>query len=110
MAEEKGHLVTVLTIERTHYAFSQKIATGMNIFSAFKNIYEECLFAITLIRAGVAVQGPLVATIILSPQSSPQGYMLAHFSSPSNLDQAIYESKHKNFTFNLLPIQFKLHP
>ena len=95
---------------RTHYAFSQKIATGMNIFSAFKNIYEECLFAITLIRAGVAVQGPLVATIILSPQSSPQGYMLAHFSSPSNLDQAIYESKHKNFTFNLLPIQFKLHP
>ena len=40
--------------------FSQKIARGMNYFFVFKNIYQLCLFAITLIRAGVAVQGPLV--------------------------------------------------
>ena len=59
--KKRGFLVAVLTIVRTHYAFSQKIATGMNIFFAFKNIYQQCFFAITLIRAGVAVQGPLVS-------------------------------------------------
>ena len=58
--KEKGFLVAVLTIVRTHYAFSRKIATGINTFFAFKNIYQLWLFAITFIRAGVAVQGPLV--------------------------------------------------
>ena len=48
---------------RTRYAFSRKIATGMNIFFAFENIYQICLFDIKLIRAGVAVQGPLVKSI-----------------------------------------------
>lgn len=32
-------------------------------FFAFKNIYQLCHFAISLIRAGVAVQGPLVIGI-----------------------------------------------
>ena len=39
---------------------SKKIATGMNIFFAFKKICQQCVFAIALIRAGVAVQGPHV--------------------------------------------------
>ena len=59
--KKRGFLVVVLTIVRTHYAFSQKIVTGLKtIFEKFKNIYQLCLFAITLLRAGVAVQGPLV--------------------------------------------------
>ena len=56
-------MVAVLTIVRTHYAFSQKMATGMNYFFHLRMFTKICLFAITLIRAGVAAQGPLVAVI-----------------------------------------------
>ena len=37
--KKRGFLDAVLTIVRAYYAFSQKIARGMNIFFAFKNIY-----------------------------------------------------------------------
>ena len=34
--KKRGFLVAVLTIVRTHYAFSQKLATGMNNFLHFR--------------------------------------------------------------------------
>ena len=37
--KKRRFLVAVVTIVRTHYAFSQKMATGMIIFFALKNIY-----------------------------------------------------------------------
>ena len=58
--EKKGLFGCCSTIEQTRCAFSRKIATVMTIFFAFENIYYISLFDITLIRAGVAVQGPLV--------------------------------------------------
>ena len=58
-------------IVRTCYAFYRKIATGMNISFAFENIYQINLFNITFLRAGSAVQGPLVVNIKLGLKKTP---------------------------------------
>ena len=41
--KKRGFLVAVLTIVRTHYAFSQKMATGMNYFFHFR-IFTKFVF------------------------------------------------------------------
>ena len=71
--KRKGPFGYCLTIALTHYVCTQKIATGINIFFAFKNIYQQCLFAITLIRAGVAVQGPLVVSYFITGIAGSDG-------------------------------------
>ena len=56
--KKRGFLVAVLTIVRTHHVFSQKILRGMNkIFLHLRIFFIFVFYGITLIRAGVAVQG-----------------------------------------------------